>query len=81
MNLTIGGLVTILIAGLLIRFATKFLLKLFGWLLLIGLGVYVMYHYGIGPFKQKPSLNSNLGREVLWTVKRQGHLRLYCHAN
>jgi len=54
MNLTIGGLVTILIAGLLIRFATKFLLKVFGWLLLIGLGVYVMYHYGIGPFKQNP---------------------------
>lgn len=54
MNITIGGLVTILIAGLLIRFATKFLMKLFGWLLLIGVGVYAMYHFGIGPFEQNP---------------------------
>ncbi len=43
-----------IVAGLLIRFATKFLMKLFGWILLIGLGVYAMYHFGLGPFKQNP---------------------------
>lgn len=54
MNITIGGLVTIIIAGLLIRFASKLLMKLVGWLLLIGVAVFAMYHFGIGPFKQNP---------------------------
>ncbi len=44
----------VIIAGLLIRFATKFLMKLIGWVLLIGIGVYALYHFGIGPFKQNP---------------------------
>lgn len=54
MNITIGGLITLVVAGLLIRFATKFLLKLVGWVLIIGLGMYALYHFGIGPFKQNP---------------------------
>jgi hypothetical protein len=54
MNITIGSLVAIVIAGILIRFATKFLLKLLGWFILIALGIYALYHYGIGPFEQNP---------------------------
>ncbi|MFT5725326.1 MAG: hypothetical protein ACI9JN_002451 [Bacteroidia bacterium] len=54
MNITIGSIVTLIIAGLLIRFATKYLMKLVGWVLIIGLGVYAMYHFGIGPFEKNP---------------------------
>ena len=54
MNITIGGILIVIVAGLLIRFATKFLMKLLGWVLLIGIGVYAMYHFGLGPFKQNP---------------------------
>ncbi|MFT5512511.1 MAG: hypothetical protein ACI8SE_000909 [Bacteroidia bacterium] len=54
MNITIGSLITLVVAGLLIRFATKFLLKLVGWVLIIGLGIYALYHFGVGPFEQNP---------------------------
>ena len=54
MNSTIASILAIVVAGILIRFATKFLIKLLGWLLLLVVGIYGMYHYGIGPFKQNP---------------------------
>jgi hypothetical protein len=29
-------------------------MKLVGWVLIIGLGVYALYHFGIGPFEKNP---------------------------
>lgn len=60
MNSTIASIIAIVVAGILIRFATKFLLKLLGWMLLLVVGVYGMYHYGIGPFEQNPISIQNL---------------------
>ncbi len=54
MNITLGSILVIVIAGILIRSATKFIMKLLGWILLILALIYVAYHFGIGPFKQNP---------------------------
>ncbi len=54
MNITLGGLLVVVLAGILIKFATKFLIKLLGWVLLLALGAYAMYHFGIGPFDKNP---------------------------
>ncbi len=54
MNLTITGIVVVVIAFLLIRFATSMLYKLFGVLVVVGLIAYAMFYFGLGPFKSNP---------------------------
>lgn len=43
-----------LVGFLLIRFAAQLLMKILGFLILIGLTVYLLFHFGIGPFEKNP---------------------------
>lgn len=54
MNITLGTILLFIVGGLLIRFAGKIAIKLVGWVVLIGGGVYALYHFGIGPFHNNP---------------------------
>ena len=54
MNITLGSIIVIVLAGIIIRSATKFIMKVLGWLLLILAIIYLAYHFGIGPFAQNP---------------------------
>ena len=54
MNITITSIVVSVIAILILRFATSILLKLIGFLVIAGLVIFLMFHFGVGPFKQNP---------------------------
>jgi alpha-N-acetylglucosamine transferase len=54
MNITITSIVISVIAILILRFATSILLKILGFLAIAGLVIFLMFHFGVGPFKQNP---------------------------
>ena len=54
MNITLTSIVTLVIALLIIRFATRVLFKVIGWLLLVVLVVYGLYYWGLPPFENNP---------------------------
>ncbi|MBO6517653.1 MAG: hypothetical protein JJ975_13995 [Bacteroidia bacterium] len=54
MNISLTTVLIVVLAGLIIRFASQILVKLLGWLLLIAGGVYLCYQLELGPFKQNP---------------------------
>ena len=54
MNLSIGGMLILVVGLLLLWAASKILLKLLGFLLLVGAVLALMYYYSIGPFQSVP---------------------------
>ncbi|MCB9262902.1 MAG: hypothetical protein H6607_11060 [Flavobacteriales bacterium] len=54
MHFTVGSLVAIALAFIIIKFATRLAMKVLGVAILLLVGVYAMYHFGVGPFKQNP---------------------------
>ena len=54
MNISITTIVVFILIGVFIQFATKFIFKLIGWVIVLLGGVYVLYHFGIGPFAKNP---------------------------
>ena len=54
MNISITTIVIFILIGVFIQFATKFIFKLIGWVIVLLGGVYVLYHFGIGPFAKNP---------------------------
>ena len=60
MNFSLATIVLTVIAFLVIKFATKLLYKLLGILVLAGVVIYLMFHFGLGPFKENPVSISTL---------------------
>ncbi|MBI1305954.1 MAG: hypothetical protein GC181_05010 [Bacteroidetes bacterium] len=59
MNITLTTFFLAILGFLVIRFATRIALKLLGWALLISLGIFLLFYFGIGPFHENPvSINT-----------------------
>lgn len=49
-----GTIITFVLIGIVIQFASRFILKIVGWLLIAGGVVFGLYYFGIGPFEKNP---------------------------